>query len=477
VLLRTRTLGPVVAACIITALSACDSPHEPLPPQVSICHVAGSTGTIMNIPSSELAAHLHSGDYVAAFHVSKQRRAADGVHYTRIGAALAAARTARLSLGETQTAACRITIAVDAGVFEGSVDPSADTSMDRWPLVIDVPDVSLVGSFAMQVDADDRATGTGVGGVATTLSPNPPLSFEETGPSQPLVIVNGHPNGSAGHGALIQGFVFESGHADTEDELGGQAVFSLRVHDLVIRGNRFEAGYSETIDLRATSAIVDHNFLVGTRGTCDMCLAGPGDFQATSNRLLAGGIPGILITPAIGSLVPSITEQYELPTSATVNATLTNNEVRDHQQIPVGVGIRVGAIGFEAPGVIGSSHVVASNNLLVHNRFAFMMEAAFPDESGVLKADIDLSLSDNIVSQSCQTDLLISFSRHTTGLGLSDWPYLHDSHYTLTLDGNLPWESVWYSHPAGHGNTLTVDGQTIPTGSRVDYDADRDCGA
>src|SRR6185295_14707616 len=142
------------------------------------------------------------------------------------------------------------------------------------------------------------------------------------------------------------------GHDITVD-MGGQAVFSIRVKGLVIRGNRFEEGFSETIDLRASSAVLERNHLGGTQGTCDVCLAGPGAYRASGNRLLEGGIPGFLTTSAIGTLMPSQVEPFVIPAAATVSAVIINNEVRDHRQLPVGVGIRFGALGIGAEGVRG----------------------------------------------------------------------------------------------------------------------------
>jgi hypothetical protein len=111
----------------------------------------------------------------------------------------------------------------------------------------------------------------------------------------------------------------------------------------------------------------------------------------------------------------------------------------------------------------------------VNNRFAMMVEAAFPMPNTLRKGDIELTLHGNVLSESCQNNFLVSFSRHRTALGLNTDPYLLNSSYTLSLGGNIAWDDVWYSHPAGFGNTLTVDGVVIPNGSRVAYDGARTC--
>ena len=240
-----------IAAAFV--ISACDSHMDPAPLKISVCHLSGAVGTLTDVPLTELASHLAHGDYVARLSVGKSQVASmDSVHFRRIGDALAVVRAGRLARGETQTAACPITIAVDTGVFLGSLDQQRAGDVDQWPLVIDVPSVSVRGSFTMQVDAEGRATGAGKGSTATILAPVTPLGDEST-----MIIVNAHPQGSSGHGATIEGFVFLCGDADPDVSGAGLTVFSMRVRDLVIRGNRLGPGCLQGMDLRATSATID----------------------------------------------------------------------------------------------------------------------------------------------------------------------------------------------------------------------------
>jgi hypothetical protein len=288
-------------------------------------------------------------------------------------------------------------------------------------------------------------------------------------------MINGHPGGSRGDGVEIRGFAFQSGHVGVDAGFGGVAVLTLRVTGLAITGNRVEAGFSEGIDLRVSDGLVAQNHLSGGAGTCDVCLAGPGSYRAEGNRLLAGGIPGILIVPTTLLPVPSGVEQYTLPATALVTASVVNNEVQDHLRKPVGVGVRVGAVGVGAPNVAGDAHVEIRNNTLRHNTFALIVEAAFPVANTALRGDINVTLGNNVLEQSCQASLLVSLSRHTTGLGLSNLPYLRNSTFRLALGGDLAWEDAWFSHPAGYGNTLIVDGNGIPNGAQVAYDPNKVC--
>ena len=93
--------------------------------------------------------------------------------------------------------------------------------------------------------------------------------------------------------------------------------------------------------------------------------------------------------------------------------------------------------------------------------------AAGTDRTG----DVDITLGGNVIAQSCQLNLLVAFSRHNTALGLVNGPFLLNSNFTLSLGGDVSWSDAWFAHPAGFGNTLTVDGQPIANGSRQFYSA------
>lgn len=475
--MRTRTVlsGVTVLAGIASCTS--DSPNAPVTSgdKVTVCHQPSSAPTLVEIPVEELLAHWAQGDYVVHLIVSKKGRAGDGIHYGRITDALAAARSLRLARNELQTGSCRITISVDPGTFTGSVTDVDDPTLERFPLVIDVPDISIVGALQMQLDADGRATAS-EGTPATTLTPVTGLKNLQQGLDEGIMIVNGHPNASAGNGADIEGFAFQSGHAGVDNLKGGFGIFSLRVKGLLIRGNRFETNLTSAIDLRATSGKVEKNFVIGG-ATCDICLAGPGTLIASDNRMLGGGIDGILMQPVVLFPPPSNLEPYVLPASASLTATISNNEVRDHLQKPAGVGVRLATIGFGTPDVPTSSHVEIRNNKLFNNTFGVQVEAGFPVANTMLRGDADVSLKGNSISQSCQRDLLVVFTRHATALGAGQLtrPYVRHSTYNISLGGDLRWEDAWYSDPAGFDNSLIVDGTEIPNGARLAYDAARTC--
>lgn len=69
----------------------------------------------------------------------------------------------------------------------------------------------------------------------------------------------------------------------------------------------------------------------------------------------------------------------------------------------------------------------------------------------------------------------------TTGLAIVSGAQLQTAAYprnptfTLPLGGDVVWEDAWFANPAGFANTLVVDGQVIPNGSRVACDATTRC--
>jgi hypothetical protein len=460
-------LGGLAAAAMLTSCSP-DMPtgaSDELPAAdaassagIAVCQRSGSSGTIVTVPRSELAARLRRGDYLTSLAVSHAGdQPHDGAHFQRIGDALAAVRAGRLARSELRSAACRVTITVAPGLYQGSSAETGDKDIEVFPLVVDVPDVTLLGALVMQLDASGRATGLSATHRRTALETAPGVEDAST-----IILANGHPRGSAGHGLTVEGFAMQAP--------AGYAVFSIRVRRLVIRGNRFEGGFGVTLDLRATDALVERNQVKGTN-LCDMCLAGPGVYRVRDNRLLTGAIEGILVAPAVDPTFasPFEVEPSDMPAAAEVSAEITNNEVRDHREFPGSAGIRMAGIGVGTADVRGSTHVTAHGNVLVNNTFGVMVEAGFPAPDTRLRSDMDVTLGGNTIERSCQADLYVTFERHSRSPEPGDL-FLKHTTYRLALGGDVRFRDAWFSNPVGFGNTLVVDGRTIGHGTRQPFD-------
>jgi len=476
--MRTHRFFLMPASILATLLGSCSESSAPTGETLSVCHISGSTGTLIDIKASELMEYQSRGDYVARLTVKKGGASnGDGIHFARITDALSSARAGRMSRGETVSAKCRITITVAPGLFVGSVSETDNSSVEELPLTIDVPDITLLGSFVMPVDAEHRASGnSSAGAPATTLVASPGLISIKTGNAldkyaEPLIVVNGHPNGPHGDGAVIEGFVLQSGNDAVGAVVGGNAVWAMRAKNLMVRGNRIEGGFSEPVEMRASIGSVEKNFLTGKGGSCALCLFGPGEYQVTSNTQTGPtGRLAVLIFPTIYTAVPPNVEQLVLPSTALVRAMVSNNIFTDHQEVPFGIGVRVAAVGPGAPQVVGIAQVVVQGNDLSHNRFAIVAEAGFLVANTVQTGSIDLTLDSNILDWSCEVGLLVAFNSQATAISSLPGLSTRNSAYSIDLGDNIPWGSVWYSHPAGSGNTLRVDGSMIESGSRSLYD-------
>lgn len=459
--IRMRSALAALALAILVA-GCSDEAGEPtaVVPKVDVCHTGTLKAAITAVPEADVAAHIAHGDYFTSLQVNRDATpSTDGIHFTRLTDALSALRTGRLARNELVSAGCRITITAAAGSYNA----------EQFPLVVDVPDITLRGALAMNIDNDGRAVGNSLTGQESILEPSAPLTVVAAA-STPIILVNAHPTGSAGNGFTVEGFVFRSGH-DPAVDAGGQGVFSMRATGLTIQRNRFEGGFTESIDLRASSGEVLQNFLSGTAGTCDVCLAAPGKYRAVGNRLMAGGVPGITTSAVVGLVNPAGVEPLTLPATAEVWSDVLNNEVRDHKRIPVGAGIRVEAIGTGAPNVHNIVHSNISNNLLVGNRFGILIHGGFPVNGTDMKGDVDVSLSRNTIEQSCQAKLFVALTRHSMALGINTFPWLRNSTFNVNLGGNIDWNEAWYGNPAGLGNTLMVDGTVMPNGIKQAYSA------
>ena len=477
-----RSAGVAIVAALLGGLmTGCsDSSVAPTGESLSICHIEGASAAVIDIHASELTEHRTHGDYVARLDVRRQSSLnGDGINFARITDAIASARAGRVARGETLAAKCRIVIVVAPGMYAGAVNDTLNgASLEALPLTIDVPDITLHGSFVMPLDAKGRAIGTAGAstGGASTLLATPGLISVKTGNvldkyAEPLIIVNGHPDGPRGDGAIIEGFVLQSGNNGASAVVGGNAVWAMRAKGLVVQGNQIEGGFSEPIEMRASVGRVERNLLTGKGGSCSICMFGPGSYQVVANRQVGlTGRLGVLVFPMLYGPVPPGVEQLTMPSTALVTAAVTNNELRDHQEVPFGIGVRVAMIGPGAPDVVGSAQVFVQDNDLSNNRFGVVVEAGFVVANTARRGSIDLTLKGNTITGSCEVGLLVAFNSQSAAVGIATGLPTQNSTYTINLGDNVPWADAWYSHPAAMSNTLTVDGQPMPTGSRAAYD-------
>src|SRR6185312_8022533 len=158
------SLATLVAAALLLAGCGRDTPVAPdESPQsavmasaasIPVCHRSGTTGTIVQVSPAGLPGRLAQGDYLTTLVVTHEAgQPDDGAHFRHIGDALAAVRAGRLARDEGRTAACRITITVVAGNFRGTSGDVRGRDLEHFPLIVDVPDLTLRGATKMRLDA------------------------------------------------------------------------------------------------------------------------------------------------------------------------------------------------------------------------------------------------------------------------------------------------------------------------------------
>jgi len=203
--------------------------------------------------------------------------------------------------------------------------------------------------------------------------------------------------------------------------VGGQAVLTVRAERFVVQGNRFGTGFTESIDARAGSGAVVQNYLRRDRQHRRLRHLPGGARDLLGNREPSArrGIPGITASGFVSLPVPNGVEPLAIPATAETWAVIRNNEVRDHLRTPVGVGIRVEAVGTGAPNVHNTIHAIIQDNLVANNRFGFIVHGGFPVAGTDRTSNVDVTYGGNTIQQSCQAKLLVALSRHQTVLGLN----------------------------------------------------------
>jgi hypothetical protein len=166
-MLDPRALGVALGAAVLASCTS-DLPTAfqakaaafslaPASGKVDVCHKPASQGRILEVGLDGLADHLAHGDYVSTLLVSHESgQPTDAAHFVTISDALAAAAASREAAGETVAASCRITILVSAGTYQGTIGTASGT-LEHFPMIVDVPDITLHGALVMALDAHTAA--------------------------------------------------------------------------------------------------------------------------------------------------------------------------------------------------------------------------------------------------------------------------------------------------------------------------------
>ena len=150
--------------------------------------------------------------------------------------------------------------------------------------------------------------------------------------------------------------------------------------------------------------------------------------------------------------------------------------MKNHFYEPVGAALRVGAVGIGAPNVVGTAHVTANGNLFHFNTFGVLVEAAFPVAGTALHGDIDLTLAGNQHSRRTASTTCSSRSAGTRPCFSASRTFRTcttrrtRSRSAETCSGATPGTAILQAMAT---RSIPVDGDTIPNGARVAYDANK----
>lgn len=470
------------ALALLVAVTACtdNTPSGPATQpdvavrNVTICHLSSTSAEPTLVDTASVALHLAHGDYFMTMWVNPSSAGADdSVHFRSITSAVDAARAIRASRIPIAATACPLNIVIDSGTYRGSATGLDSGAHERFPIMLDFSGIALHGAPGILSGGGNLGPGLGAQGGETILMPNVSITDDSTMRHAPLLVVNGHPGEPPIENVVVEDLVFNSGRSEDGDSPRGLGLLALRARDLTIRDNRFDAGFLEAIDLRASSAVLDRNLLMsgGADGRCGVCLAGPGTYSVTRNHLLASDAPGIVVTPATQLPVPAQVEPYVLPGDETDGGTsavtvyITNNAVYQHRNIAGGVAIHLAAVGMGATNVQGQIWAQVTGNTFFFNNFAIVVDGGYTEYGAALTGNITASLAQNVFTSSCERDLVVSTGRNVTSASLANAPYLRESIFQITLNDDVRWGDAWFNNPDGFGNALYVDGTRTPNGT------------
>ena len=385
-------------------------------------------------------------------------------HLATIQAALAQARIDRLSPGLPKNET--IVIHVGAGQY-----------VETLPLVLDVPNLRLEGETSLTTDANGLPTGF-VASTGTQIIAKPALAGAQT-----ILLMGPTSSALSGTGVTVQGLVLDAGNGGSA--VNGRDITLDRVSSFSIRGNILVGSPYIALDARASSGVIEENFIEGAGcGSCIMAgnKQSPAAYSFLRNRSVGNLYVGVLVAGSPdGVQHPSLLPIAPGTIFDRVTAVISGNDLSDNNADPnFSSGIRIFAIntGIPTPQSTGNVTVTVINNTVTNNSFGVSIDAGFPlrADARLWTADFQATFSGNIISENKRTPAVITFTRNTAPMfpnQLKDFKYLQDSIFEISDPGsNL--DGYWFDHPAMDpidglflNNTLIVNGVSVPNGRSI----------
>jgi len=346
--------------------------------------------------------------------------------------------------------------------------------VEAFPLILDVPNLRLDGATILLTD--EHGLPTGLIASETRLVAKPPLTGLQT-----ILLIGPTSSELTGIGVTVQGLVLDAGNNGSASD--GRDIVIDRVSDFSIRRNVLTGSAALAIDGRASSGVIEQNFIIGAG--CGTCISAgnneaPAHYSFLRNRSVENVFAGVLVAGSSygGVLHPALLPVAAGTTFDSVTAVISDNNLSDNNHDPhFTSAIRLFAFipGVPTAQTGADLDVSVTNNTLMNNSFGVKIDAgfAFRADQRTWTAGFRTIFSGNSISGSKRTPALISFTHSTAAIypaALKDFKYLQDS--TLTIrDSGGDLEGYWLDRPMTDpidgrtlNNVLEVNGVTIANG-------------
>jgi len=449
----------------------------PVPPvdgavaRVTICHDPMSP-TIVDVPASEVAAHVAHGDPIgvpSALLFVDANAAAVGLGtqsapFRRVTDALALMRCRTRATGETGD------IRLAAGVHTVSYDAAllaANPTYEPGPIIVDFP-VRLRGATQVALDSDGhpRPDYSLYGASnATFVVAQAPLGPED---SQSLIFVADTTD------VTVEGLVLSSGHCrvaslcpgrPTVMTRGGVALQTVRANRVTLRGNVIQPGFQSGVDTRGSSVSLRTTYASDT-AICVACISGPGTVEVVANRL-DNGLGGVFAAPTLGNTPFSLGTQasaFTIPpftaaAAPTLDLTVDDNVLSGHTRNVTAFGVRLAVYGRDTTAAVTRQVMTAR---VRNNRVA-------ADNGGVGASQgliVDSGFSDRLATGVLAGTLFVVATGNTFTVSGAKISAMTMRQQPLLNASNL---GQWKTFAPLDRGTLVIDSDlTYPTGFRVD---------
>jgi hypothetical protein len=415
--------------------------------------------------------------------------------FRRITDAVAKARSDRASGAIAAGEEIRIHVAAGhyMGAYAKGGDAHAEPEFEMLPIILNVPHLRLLGATDLTPDGAGLPVGIKAG-TETTIETKEPLPEQGV-----LILVTRTTEGSVGDDVTVSGFVLD-GHGGMG---GSQTILFDRVSGFLLARNVM-TGANGGSGARLSSGRIEGNLVqgnddlgIGVGGGSDVF---PADVVVQGNRVTKNRFQGLAISvvpryldvPLGGNTLapPPLDDKFDAANPQDrrkipnhLKLQVLGNDVSDNKS--GGMRYLVDSPSHYQPKdpaqpITASMELTVTDNTISGNGdYGLIFDAGFPTldvakNPWPMQATFTIALKKNRVTGNGRARAFFCFTRAYVWIGqdsLRDNKYLSQSRFEAqAANGEL--DEFDYDHPAEYqgvalGNTLVVNGKTIPNGHTI----------